>query len=233
MRKPRLTALLLLGACQSVPDATRVATTAGPACAVPADLQPAPAQPPEAQRLLPVTSLVLAYYWWPQNCLRPDSASTPGCRQHFGFKVHGLWPDGAGSSYPQFCRPPTPIAAATVRANYCLTPSPALMQHEWAKHGTCHWPSAERYFDAARAVAGRIATPDAAGLPARGLTAGRIRDAFAAANPEIPRGALFVGVDRKKWLTEVRVCLDLDYRPAPCEAGIGTPDPVAVRVRPR
>ena len=209
------------------------ATHAAETCTIPPGLTPAPAQPQEEQRLLPVKKLVLAYYWWPEQCQRPDSAQTPGCTAGYGFKVHGLWPDGAGKTYPQFCRAPTRLDAATVRANYCMTPSTTLLQHEWVKHGTCHWQSPADYFGAAQKVAGRIRLPDAAALPA-GLTAGTLRDAVVAANPKLPRDSLFVGTNNKQWLTELRVCLDMAYKPSPCEDhDIGAPDRVPIRVRPR
>jgi ribonuclease T2 len=203
-------------------------------CAVPPGLQPAPALGQEEQRLLPVTKMVLAYYWWPEQCQRPDSTQTPGCQAGFGFKVHGLWPDGAGKTYPQFCRAPTQLDAATVRAHYCMTPSTSLLQHEWVKHGTCHWPSPAAYFGDAERVAARISMPDVSKLPPDGLTAGQIRDAVVTANPQLPRQSLFVATNNKQWLTEVRVCLALDLTPQPCEAGdIGAPDRVPLRVRPR
>jgi len=182
--------------------------------------------------VVPVTRLVLAYYWWPQECRRGDSAGTPGCAAGFGLKVHGLWPDGAGRTYPQFCRAPTPLAAAEVRRDWCLTPSASLLQHEWAKHGTCHWPDAAAYFADMRAVAARIAVPDLD--PLNVVTAGAVRDAMIAANPRLPRTALFVATDKNQWLTEVRVCLTLRRRPAACEDGdVGAPDTVPVRVWPR
>ncbi len=210
------------------------AAHAAESCTIPAGITPAPVTPQEEMRLLPVTKLVLAYYWWPQQCQRPESAAEPGCNAGFGFKVHGLWPDGAGRTYPQFCRAPTPLDPATLRANYCMTPSASLLQHEWAKHGTCNWASQTDYFASAHRVADKLKMPAADALPANGLTAGALRNAIVAANPKLPRGSLFVGTDRKQWLTEVRVCLTLNYKPTMCEAGDnGAPDRVPIRVRPR
>lgn len=203
------------------------------ACAVPADLTPAPAQPEEESRIVPVTKLVLAYYWWPQECRRGDASGTPACASGFGFRVHGLWPDGAGKTYPQFCRAPTPLDIVEVKRNYCMTPSTTLLQHEWAKHGTCNWPTSAAYFAQARAVAASITLPviDATG---KDQTAGSIRDAFVAANPVIPRDGVFVATDKNQWLTEVRICLTTAGRPQRCEGGDnGAPDSVPVRVWPR
>lgn len=221
-----LAATLLLGS---------TALQAAEVCTIPANLTPAPVVPQEEQRLMPVEKLVLAYYWWPQECQRPDTAATPACKAGFGFKVHGLWPDGAGRTYPQFCRAPTPLDMATVRANYCMTPSASLLQHEWAKHGTCNWASPAEYFGAAQRVAGTLTMPDAAALMVKsgGMTAGDLRTAVVAANPQVPRTALFVGTNNKQWLTELRVCLTTAYAPTPCEDNdIGAPDSVPIQVRP-
>ncbi|MGI4876353.1 MAG: ribonuclease T2 family protein [Janthinobacterium lividum] len=213
---------------------TLAAAAVGASCAIPADLAPAPVTPAEEQRLLPTTNLVLAYYWWPQECRRDDEKGTASCAAGFGFKVHGLWPDAANRTWPQFCATPTPIDLKTVRANYCTTPSPSLMQHEWAKHGTCGWPTPAAYFAQERAVAATVTLPDVDKLPAAGLTVGAIRDAIVAANPAVPRASLFVATDRNQWLTEVRVCLDLAFKPAACEAGdSGAADRATVRVWPR
>jgi ribonuclease T2 len=203
------------------------------ACAIPADLTPAPVVPQEESRIVPVTKLVLAYTWWPQECRRDDAHGTPGCAAGFGFRVHGLWPDGAGKTYPQFCRAPTRLDLIEVRRNYCMTPSTALLQHEWAKHGTCASATSAAYFAEARKVAASISLPKI-DAPGSQQTAGSIRDAFLAVNPALPRQGLFVATDKNQWLTEVRVCLDLAYRPARCEGGdTGAPDSVPVRVWPR
>lgn len=215
-------------------DLLAAAVAATMSCAIPPDLAPAPVVAAEERRILPVTELVLAYYWWPQECRRDDTKGTPGCAAGFGFKVHGLWPDAAHRTWPQYCAAPTPIDLPTLRATYCTTPSPSLMQHEWAKHGTCGWPSPAAYFAQARKVADTIRMPDIDALPAAGLTVGAVRDAVVAANPQLPRASLFVGTDRKQWLTEVRVCLTTAYVPTPCADGdIGAGDGVPVRAWPR
>ncbi len=199
------------------------------ACAIPTGLTPAPALPQEESRIVPIEHFVLACYWWPQECRRADTAATPGCHAGFGLRVHGLWPDGPGTTYPQFCRAPTPLAAAEVRRNWCLTPSVTLLQHEWAKHGTCDWPDAAHYFADMRRVAASIALPDLD----RVVTAGAVRDAMVASNPRLPRDAVFVGTDSNQWLTEIRVCLNLARHPHGCETGVGAPDSIPVRIWPR
>src|SRR3546814_10698006 len=67
----------------------------------------------------------------------------------FGFVLHGLWPDSAGRRDPRWCRPVPLPDPATIRANLCVTPSADLLAHEWAKHGSCRFSDAPRYFRAA------------------------------------------------------------------------------------
>ena len=204
----------------------------GEHCAVPPGLTPAPISAEKGEpRVLPIEKYVLAWYWWPENCAQFPGE---GCSQKFGFKLHGLWPDGAGETYPQFCRPATQLDRKTVRNNWCMTPSVTLLQHEWAKHGTCRWTTPKSYFGIERRLSDAVKLPDASALPAAGMTAGAIRAAIVALNPSLPRDALFVGTDKRQRLTEVRLCLDLAYKPVPCEGGrIGAGDTVPVQVRAR
>lgn len=63
----------------------------------------------EPRRLLPAVGYTLALSWSPQYCATargPDSAFQCGGRNgQFGFVLHGLWPEGAGRDWPQYCRP--------------------------------------------------------------------------------------------------------------------------------
>jgi ribonuclease T2 len=50
------------------------------------------------------------------------------------------------------------------------------------------------------------------------LTAGRIRAAFADANPGIPASAIGVKLNERGWLEEVRLCYAKTFRPTRCSA---------------
>jgi ribonuclease T2 len=50
------------------------------------------------------------------------------------------------------------------------------------------------------------------------LTAGRIRAAFADANPAWPENAIGVKLNPRGWLEEIRLCYSKAYRPARCSA---------------
>ena len=216
-------ALLTLPVSPARADAIR-------ACAVPAGVAPAPARPApkrEVWRGTPVTGYILALSWSPQWCRdhrRARDAAGQCDRNHFGFIVHGLWPDGAGRQ-PRFCAPAPPLSPATVRASFCMTPSPTLMQHQWAAHGTCGWPSADAYLTKTRQLWSDLRQPDID----RARTVGDIRRAFARANPGLRPAGLFVGLSGGA-LEEVRICYDLAFRPTDCPRGVGAPDRATVRV---
>jgi ribonuclease T2 len=204
------------------------------ACAIPRDVTPAPAKAPprgEIRRDTPAAAYLLVLSWSPEFC-RAHSGETGAalqCRANsFGFIVHGLWPDGRAWG-PSYCRDAPPLDMATLKANLCMTPSPSLLQHEWAAHGTCAWNSAGDYFAKARALRAGLDLPDPTGVQ----TAGQLRDAFLARNRGMTRDGLDVRVGKGNRLTEVRVCYDLNFRFARCLDGTGAPDRVALRVTPR
>lgn len=53
----------------------------------------------------------------------------------------------------------------------------------------------------------------------QGLTAGRIRSAFAAENPGWPETAIAVRLNQRGWLEEIRLCYSRRFRPVRCAAG--------------
>ena len=112
-------------------------------CVVPQRLPDWRAEGPtarEPRRMLPTASYTLAVSWSPGYCRtrsnRADARFQCGTDNRFGFVLHGLWPDGQGREWPQYCRAAPKLAASTIRQNLCVTPSAQLIQHEWAKHGT-------------------------------------------------------------------------------------------------
>ena len=247
MRRPVLfLPLLLLAGCDRPVDhpvaaPNPVTVAAAESCVLPASL-PAPemerVRPDEVVAGRTIRYHLLAVTWMPETCRtggdgQGDLACDSGNR--FGWTLHGLWPNADGKPYPRFCRPATRVSDATIRANLCRTPSVDLVQHEWAAHGTCGWQTPEAYFAQAAALYDGLEKPDPTALApgARGPTAGQLRDAFAAANPGLPRDAINIAVASGNRLREVRVCHDLKFEPAACPSGgLGAPDRVALTVEP-
>ena len=209
------------------------------ACAIPKTVTPvAPEIPPADQihRDVPIAAYLLAFFWSPEACRSniPESDKAIQCdTNHFGFTVHGLWPNGPDKVHPRYCRDTGPLSEATVRANLCMTPSPWLQQHEWQAHGTCKWDTPEAFFAQERAVRGGLNVPDLKPSSEGVMTAGQVREAFLKGNRGMTREGLNVRVNKDNRLTEVWVCLDLKFKLAACRGGNGTPDDVTIRVTPK
>src|SRR3546814_12092310 len=84
-----------------------------------------------------------------------------------------------------------------------MTPSAQLLQHEWAKHGTCMSPHPAAYFRSAEILFRAVRFPDMQALAAKPQSAGSIRRAFAAANRGVTAPMIVVSVARKGWLDGV------------------------------
>ncbi len=208
----------------SVVAAPAIAQTP-PRCVAPSILPRPKLDGPSADqptRRMPIASYTLALSWSPQWCRGPAASREKlrcnGRLARFGFTLHGLWPDGAGTTWPQYCRPAALLPAPIIRQNICATPSVDLIQHEWAKHGTCMTTDPKEYFAQARALYAQVRAPDMEALSRRrNLTIGAFVDAFVAVNPDIPTSAVRVTTARGGWLDELWLCLDRQQRWAACK----------------
>jgi len=195
----------------------------------PSQFLPRPAlelpKPGQARRA-PIVGYTLALGWSREFCR--GRARDPAMRfqcsgdiGEFGFILHGLWPEAKGRSYPQYCRAVGVLPRRVVSGNICLSPSPQLLQHQWAKHGSCMAQTPEAYFAAAKLMFDALEFPDMARLsrePERGtpLTVAAFTETFADLNNGLPADAIAVKTNGKGWLEEVRICLGRDFRPRRC-----------------
>ena len=206
-----------------------VASAQALSCAVPSGVQnvrpdlPSDSQP---QRNLPIGGYTLAISWAPQYCR--EKARDAGARfqcggsNRFGFVLHGLWPDGVGKDWPQYCKSTALLPQPVIRRNLCATPSAQLLQHEWAKHGTCiagYTP--QRYFAQSTTMFRRLRYPNMDALSRRPLTAGRFAAVMARANPGLRADMMRVTATKQGWLDEVWLCQDKRFRYARCPAHQG------------
>jgi ribonuclease T2 len=199
------------------------AQTQGPSCTIPDRLpEPRRESPPpgEIVNIRPTQNL-LSLSWSPQFCKRNGDKAEHrlqcgGEAGKFGFILHGLWPDVAGKRDPAYCRPAKTLPKNLIRQHFCMTPSPDLLQHEWAKHGTCATDDPERYFKAASLLYSALTFPDMDYLSRRRITVSSLTAAFASRNPGLRQDAISVKMDGQGWLQEVRVCLDANMRPKVC-----------------
>lgn len=197
-------------------------------CALPAELPTAHADLPSAeqpQRVVPIGGYTLALSWAPQFCRdRSGDASARiqcGGGNRFGFVLHGLWPDGEGKDWPQYCTAIGFVDPATVRRALCATPSVQLIQHEWAKHGTCMARTPADYFARSNALYRALRYPDMTALSRRPLTAGQLASAIARANPGLRAGMMRITAAKGGWLDEIWLCLDRRQHYATCPAHQG------------
>jgi len=168
---------------------------------------------------------VLSLSWSPDYCATHHSRrgrrvgeSDPQCgsERHFGFVVHGLWPQ-YNRGYPQSCsiqaRPPQDVIDGVID----IMPSETLIQHEWAKHGTCDGSDAAGYFAKVRSAYSSIKVPGPFEAPTspRQTTLGAIRQDFLKSNPDVSARGIAVVCDGR-FLEEVHVCLDRELRPRAC-----------------
>lgn len=177
----------------------------------------------EPKRVVPIGGYTLAIRWAPQYCHTNghsrDARFECASGNRFGFTLHGLWPDGFGKDWPQYCRATTILPRQIIAQHLCANPSVQLTQHEWAKHGTCTSDSPATFLARSRRLYARLRYPDMDRLSRRqGLTAGQVAAAIAAANPGVRADMMRLTANRQGWLEEVWLCLDKGYRYRRCPA---------------
>lgn len=197
-------------------------------CSVPASVprpHPELATASEPQRILPIGGYTLAITWAPQFChtnaRKPFATMECGSGNRFGFTLHGLWPDGVGKEWPQYCTSAALLPQPLIKQHLCATPSAQLLQHEWAKHGTCMGTTPAAYFGRSTGLYAKLRYPDMDGLSRKPLTASGFAAAMAAANPGLPANAIRVTANKQGWLDELWLCLDKKFAYARCRAGSG------------
>lgn len=193
----------------------------------------------EPRRVLPIGSYTLAISWSPQYCSRSRGGKRDAFQcwsnNDFGFTLHGLWPDGYGRDWPQYCRAAPVLPRKVIRDHLCATPSPQLIQHEWVKHGTCMPTTPTDFFALSRRLYYAVRYPDMDALAQRpNLTARQFAQAFAAANPGMDADMMRLNISRDGALSEVWLCMDrkLKYDRCPTHQG-GVNDGSRIRILPR
>ena len=206
-------------------------------CRVPQGPVSVPAAPRDGPvRRVPVTGYTLALSWSPEYCRGRETRSADrrqcsGIAGRFGFVVHGLWPEGRGT-WPQWCPAPRQPTSRELTANLCMTPSLALLTHEWAKHGACMVSTPGKYFKVTRILWNSLRWPDFDRIArAEVLTAGDIRQAFAEANRYWEPSHIGLVVNERGWLEEMRLCYGRDFMPTACDRRrFGPPDSAPVKI---
>lgn len=166
---------------------------------------------------------VLALSWSPQHCTTPagrrDAVQCGGARS-YSFIVHGLWPQYE-RGWPQDCGGGATLSGMLIQETLDIMPSPKLIRHEWAKHGTCSGLAPAAYFALARKAFNQFRAPEAYGKPDREIyvSPAKYKTAWMDANPGL-ESSEFAVLCSGRFLQEVRVCLDRNLNPRPCGSGV-------------
>lgn len=195
-------------------------------CTLPARIDPIrPIRPDGPPRRVVVSRYTLAASWSPEFC-RGDKRSMQcsGANGRFGFVLHGLWPEARSGAPPQWCSLTPSPSPALIHQNLCMTPVPWLLQHEWAKHGSCMVKTPEAYFRVSGILWRSLRWPDADRLSRqKDLTVGDLRRAFLTINPDWRADQIGVALSRNGWLREIKLCYDRRFMPDRCPRGAGGP----------
>lgn len=165
---------------------------------------------------------VLALSWSPQHCTTPagrrDAVQCGGTRR-YSFIVHGLWPQYE-RGWPENCGGEA-LDGRVVQQTLDIMPSPKLIRHEWAKHGTCSGLTPVDYFALARKAFSQFRAPDAYGKPDREIyvSPAKYKSAWMESNPGLDSSE-FAVLCSGRFLQEVRVCLDRNLNPRPCGSSV-------------
>ena len=184
-----------------------------------------------------VTGYTLAVSWSPEFCRGkaardPDNFQCNGQIGRFGFVLHGLWPESGSGKSPQWCALTPRPSVQDLSANLCMTPVPWLLEHEWAKHGSCMSATPAAYFKVSNILWQSLHLPDADRLSKQpSLTAGDLRKAFAAQNPGWPVNAIGLSLGNGGWLREIRLCYSAKFMPVRCDKrGFGPKADVPLKI---
>ena len=166
--------------------------------------------------------------WSPEFC--SIQGTSPECAAKPGFILHGLWAQNNDGSYPVFCS--EEHGPAKPSDNLDLTPDLSLLDHEWAKHGTCSAVGPQRFFAMEREAYHSLK------IPAEfthvdheiSLTPDKILGLFYEANPTFPQGSILLSCGRNH-LTAIEACLSKDLKPIVCQ-GLRTCHANSVKITP-
>lgn len=106
---------------------------------------------------------LLSLSWAPNYCASHPTDSSSECQagNHTAFVLHGLWPSSNDDPMkPLNCKPARPVAGGIVQHMLEYFPDKGLIQHEWAKHGTCSGLSSAQYFDKVEQAFKAVQVPD-------------------------------------------------------------------------
>jgi ribonuclease T2 len=161
---------------------------------------------------------LLSLSWSPQYCMEMgDDPNDPQCGlgRHFGFVVHGLWPENQRGLNPRACHPAPALDPQTAKSVLDMMPSQQLIVHEWGEHGTCSGVPPAEFFRQTRTAWQKVRIPAKYQAPQTPLVVPvkDFRQALMDTNPGLKTENFALYCD-ERYLREVRVCMDrnLNFR---------------------
>ncbi len=178
---------------------------------------------------------LLTLSWAPEFCAtNPNGRTSAECdpQKHMGLVVHGLWPQYDNGKWPESCSTTPPVASDTVDHMMPIMPGRQLIQHEWAKHGTCSGLSTQDYFAAIEKLFTNLKVPDDFKNPSGSsqTSPSDIEQEFATAN-NAPQGAFRVSCPQNEF-SAVEICLSKDMQYQTCPSTLKECKAQQVKVRP-
>jgi ribonuclease T2 len=160
---------------------------------------------------------LLTLSWSPEFCHSHSNDAECLGSKHYGFVVHGLWPEFSNGGYPEYCSKAPGLSDPTKMLD--IMPDQSLIDHEWLAHGTCSGLGPEKYFDLVRQAFSSVSIPPDFRAPDRQLTVApeMLKTAFARANPGLARNDLQVTC-RSYYLNSIEICLTKNLAPTACPA---------------
>lgn len=161
------------------------------------------------------------------------------CRDRLPLTVHGLWPEKSHGRAPASCAGGALLlSAAQEKTLRGIMPDGGLRQHEWKKHGRCSGLESGVYFDFLAREFMQLKWPERLQPRGRDIYAERqaLLQEFHRLNPGFPERAVMLrceGRDRPPLLSEIRLCLTPEGKPAECVANFKSNCPLAIKIRAR
>ena len=177
---------------------------------------------------------LLSLSWAPTYCAEHPNDNSTECRagQRKTFVLHGLWPQSQSGAPPENCGSARPVSQQIVRHMLAYFPSDSLIQHEWAKHGTCSGLSAQDYFGKVEQAFRKVQVPSqfTALSSQKDFSIKDVEESFASTN-HAPEQAFRVSCNVGD-LANLEVCLSKELEYQFCTGSVHECVAGQVRLRP-
>ena len=167
--------------------------------------------------------------WSPETCHRTPGSEEAQCRLPHGFILAALVPVFVGAPPP--CDE-TPLPHETVDRASIDIPNKERIRRAWKRDGACSGLDQAEYLIQMGAASRRWQVPSEfrESLDGAFFSQQRVVDAFTRTNPELRADGIVVQCARRH-LTEVRFCMDREFRSIACAPDLPSKCESAFKVR--